>query len=57
MTVNLQSLDGRAASEFNFSGTGSGTATDAQPGAYIINTGSLSQAGLAMGRRRGSSVS
>jgi hypothetical protein len=46
-TVNLQSLDGMPVSAFNFAGTGTSTAMDAAATAYVINTGSLSQAGLA----------
>jgi hypothetical protein len=46
ITVNLQSLDGLPVSAFNFAGTG--TAMDATAMAYVINTGSLSQTGLAV---------
>jgi hypothetical protein len=48
VTVKLQSLDGLPASAFTFAGTGTSTATDATAAAYVINTGMLSQAGLAM---------
>lgn len=48
LMVNLQSLDGLPVSAFNFAGTGTSTATDATPTAYVINTGMLSQTGLAM---------
>jgi hypothetical protein len=48
VTVNLQALDGLPVSAFNFAGTGTSTATDATAAAYVIDTGSLSQAGLAM---------
>jgi hypothetical protein len=47
LTVNLQSLDGLPVSAFNFAGTGTSTATDAVPTAYVIDTGPLSQTGLA----------
>jgi hypothetical protein len=46
--VKLQSLDGLPASAFNFAGTGTSTATDATAAAYVIDTGTLSQAGLTM---------
>jgi hypothetical protein len=48
VTLNLQSLDGRAASEFSFAGTGTSAANDATAGAYIVNTGTLDQTALAM---------
>jgi hypothetical protein len=47
-TVTLQSLDGLPVSAFNFAGTGTSTATDAAAAAYVIDTGTLSQTGLAM---------
>jgi hypothetical protein len=46
--VKLQSLDGLPVSAFNFAGTGASTATDAAATAYVIDTGTLSQTGLAM---------
>jgi hypothetical protein len=48
VTVNLQSLDGLPVSAFNFAGTGTATASDASPMAYVIDTGALSQTGLAV---------
>jgi len=48
VTVNLQSLDGLPVSAFNFAGTGAATASDANPMAYVIDTGALSQTGLAV---------
>ena len=48
VTVNLQSLDGLPVSAFNFAGTGTATASDANPMAYVIDTGLLTQTGLAM---------
>jgi hypothetical protein len=47
-TLNLQALDGLPVSAFNFAGTGASSATDATPGAYVVDTGSLSQSGLAV---------
>ena len=46
-TLNLQSLDGLPASDFTLTGTGASTATDAVATAYVVNTGTLSQTGLA----------
>lgn len=48
LTLNLQSLDGLQAAAFTFAGTGTSTATDASPSAYVVNTGVLNQAGLAV---------
>jgi hypothetical protein len=48
VTVKLQSLDGLPVSAFNFAGTGTSTAADATAAAYVIDTGTLSQTGLAM---------
>ncbi len=47
VTLNLQSLGGLPPSVFNFAGTGTSTATDATPAAYVVNTGSLALTGLA----------
>jgi hypothetical protein len=47
-TLNLQSLDGLAASAFNFAGTGTSTAMDATAAAYVVNTGTVAQTGLAV---------
>ena len=47
-TVNLQSLDDLPASDFTFAGTGTSTAMDAVATAYVVNTGTLSQTGLAV---------
>jgi hypothetical protein len=46
LTVKLQALDGMPVTAFNFAGTG--ISTEASPAAYVINTGTLSLAGLAM---------
>lgn len=48
VTVSLQSLDGLPVSAFNFAGTGTAAAADANPLAYVIDTGLLTQTGLAM---------
>ena len=48
VTVNLQSLDGLPVSAFNFAGTGAAAASDANATAYVIDTGALSQTGLAV---------
>ncbi len=47
ITVKLQSLDGLPVAAFNFAGTGAGM-MDANPSAYVINTGALAQTGLAV---------
>jgi len=47
LTLNLQSLDGLAPSAFTFAGTGTNAAADAVATAYVVNTGTLSQTGLA----------
>jgi hypothetical protein len=48
ITLKLQSLDGLPVSAFNFAGTGTSTAMDADPAAYVIDTGKLRQTGLAV---------
>jgi hypothetical protein len=48
LTLNLRSLDGLSPKAFTFAGTGTSTAMDATATAYVVNTGTLSQAGLAM---------
>jgi hypothetical protein len=48
ITVNLQSLDGLPVSAFNFAGSGTAAASDANPMSYVIDTGALSQTGLAV---------
>jgi hypothetical protein len=47
LTLNLQSLDGLVPGAFTFAGTGTNTAADAVATAYVVNTGKLSQTGLA----------
>jgi hypothetical protein len=48
LTLNLQSLDGLSPKAFTFAGTGTSTAMDATATAYVVNTGALNQAALAM---------
>jgi hypothetical protein len=48
-SLDMSALDNWSPSAFNFSGTGSSTANNANPSAYIVNTGSLSGAGIAPG--------
>jgi hypothetical protein len=48
LTLNLQALDGLPPNVFSFTGTGTAAAMDAQATAYVVNTGTLSQTGLAM---------
>ena len=43
LTFNLQSLGGLPASVFDFLGTGSSAASDADPAAYLVDTGALTQ--------------
>jgi hypothetical protein len=46
--VSLRSLDGLPVSAFNFAGTGTSAAADAAPMAYVVDTGPLTQTGLAV---------
>jgi hypothetical protein len=46
--IDLMELDGLSLSSFTFAGTGTSPATDANPQAYVVNTGALGQTGLAM---------
>ncbi|HEX5207369.1 MAG TPA: hypothetical protein VFW10_06200 [Steroidobacteraceae bacterium] len=48
LTLNLESLGGLPTDVFDFSGTGSSTANDASPSAYVVNTGTLTQSGLSV---------
>jgi hypothetical protein len=41
VTLNLQSIEGRAASVFNFAGTGTTSAQDSNPTSYVVTTGTL----------------
>lgn len=47
--ISLQAINGRPVSIFNFAGTGSSTATDADPAHYEVASGLLSLAGLTAG--------
>jgi hypothetical protein len=46
--VGLMALDGLNVSSFTFAGTGTSSATDANAQSYVIDTGTLSQTGLAV---------
>lgn len=48
LTLNLESLGGLPTNVFDFSGTGTSTANDASPSAYVVNTGTLTQSGLSV---------
>jgi hypothetical protein len=48
LTLDLQSLDGLLPGDFTFTGTGTSAAADAVSTAYVLNTGMLSQTGLAL---------
>ena len=48
LTFDLESLGGLPASVFDFSGTGSTPAKDASAAAYLVNTGTLTQANLSL---------
>jgi hypothetical protein len=48
LTLNVESLGGLPTNVFDFSGTGSSTANDASPAAYVVNTGTLTQSGLSV---------
>jgi hypothetical protein len=45
--VDLMALDGLSAGSFTFAGTGMSSANDANAQSYVVNTGTLSQTGLA----------
>jgi hypothetical protein len=47
VTLNLQALDGRSPSAFNFAGTGASSASDAAASAYVVGTSGLSLTGVA----------
>jgi hypothetical protein len=49
LSLTLQSVNGRPAFIYNFSGTGSAPAGDASPANYEVATGTLSLAGLSPG--------
>ena len=48
VTLSLQTLGGLPANVFDFSGTGTSSENDANPIAYVVNTGTLSQIGLSI---------
>lgn len=48
VVVALTTLDGLSVSSFTFTGTGTSSATDANAQAYVVDTGALSQTGLAV---------
>jgi hypothetical protein len=45
--VDLMALDGLSAGSFTFAGTGMSSANDANAQSYVVNTGTLSQTGMA----------
>lgn len=49
LTVNLQAINGRPSSVYDFTGTGSATANDSNPDFYEINTENLSLSGVSIG--------
>jgi hypothetical protein len=49
LNLNLQTINGRKVSLFNFAGTGTTPSTDADPANYQVSTGTLSLSGLASG--------
>ena len=48
LTLDLRAIDGRSPSIFNFTGTGASPASDANPAAYLVDTGALDLAALAV---------
>jgi len=49
LNINLQTINGRKVSLFDFAGTGSATGNDADPADYEVSTGTLSLSGLSSG--------
>ncbi len=49
LVLNLQAIEGRDPSHFNFAGTGASAATDASAAAYAIDTGTLDLSALSVG--------
>lgn len=49
LEMNVQRIDGRRITLFNFSGTGTSSATDADPANYQVATGTLDLTGLTAG--------
>ena len=48
LTLSLRAIDGRNPAIYNFAGTGASAATDANPAAYAVDTGSLDLGALAL---------
>ena len=48
LTLSLRAIDGRNPAIYNFAGTGASAATDANPAAYDVDTGSLDLRALAL---------
>ena len=49
LDLNLQTINGRRVSLFNFAGTGTTSANDADPSNYQVSTGTLSLSGISAG--------
>jgi hypothetical protein len=49
LVLDLQAIDGRNPGTFDFTGTGASPASDANPAAYVVDTGTLPLGGLAIG--------
>ena len=49
VVINLAKIDGRPIGLFNFTGTGTGPTTDANPGSYEVATGALDLTGISGG--------
>ena len=49
LNLNLQTINGRKVSLFNFAGTGTTSANDADPANYQVSTGTLNLSGLSSG--------
>jgi hypothetical protein len=49
LVLNLQTIDGRQVKIFDFTGTGTDSAQDADPANYEVDTGSLDQSSLTVG--------
>jgi hypothetical protein len=49
LTLDLRAIDGRSPSIFNFAGTGTSPATDANASAYVVDTNTLDLSALTIG--------
>lgn len=49
LVLNVQAINGRHPAAFDFSGTGASAASDANPAAYVVDTGALPLDGLSTG--------